>query len=169
LYRNTPHSQKMGCSNSKPKASAPAAAKTLLQASRVEVKHPLGEADDVDLALHEKSLVLRVARAELHRSFEVFGKMDPFVVLERVHAGGRPREFARTRTDWGGHMKPSWDHTCRAVEVESEDVIRFSVLEKNFGNFGTPTFCGEASATVRELLQGNLNTSAERAPAVTLT
>mmetsp|Transcript_90156 Transcript_90156/g.160564 ORF Transcript_90156/g.160564 Transcript_90156/m.160564 type:complete len:748 (+) Transcript_90156:57-2300(+) len=161
----------MGCTSSKAEAgpAAPATATTLLVTGSKEAKAVVGEADAVDRALHQQSLVIRVAGAELYRSFETFGKMDPFVVLEHLPAGGRPREFARTRTDWGGHMKPSWDHTCRAVEVESTDVVRFRLLEKNFGDFGTPTFCGEASATVRELLQGNLNTSAERAPAATLT
>lgn len=45
------------------------------------------------------------------------------------------------RTDWGGHMKPNFNHLCRSIEVDREDVIRFRLLEKNFGDLGTPTFC----------------------------
>eukprot|EP00933_Yihiella_yeosuensis_P038422 TRINITY_DN32357_c0_g1_i1.p1 TRINITY_DN32357_c0_g1~~TRINITY_DN32357_c0_g1_i1.p1 ORF type:complete len:803 (-),score=136.95 TRINITY_DN32357_c0_g1_i1:100-2508(-) len=149
----------MGCSSSKalqPETASKDAAKTLLTSSS-------GAKEKAS----KHRVVFRIIGAELTRSFDTFGKMDPFVVAEHTNLGGHTYEFARTRADWGSHMKPKWVHTCRGIDTESSDTIKFSVYEKNIGR--NATFCGEASAPVSTLLRDNLEVSAERAQTITLT
>ncbi|CAL1156809.1 unnamed protein product [Cladocopium goreaui] len=148
----------MGCASSQlpeaPDAVGPA--RTLLTSSSQEKLTTEKDKKALDGALKHRRLQVWVLRAELLKNFGSFGKMDPFVVVERVKSDGHVWEFARTRTDWGGHMKPNFNHLCRSIEVDSDDVIRFRVLEKSFGDFGTPIFCGEASTTVQILLRSNV-------------
>ncbi|CAJ1374614.1 unnamed protein product [Effrenium voratum] len=136
-----------------PEAMGPA--RTLLTSASQEKLPTEDHKKALDRALLQQRLQIWVLRGELVRSFETFGKMDPFVVVEHLPKSGPAWEFARTRTDWGGHMKPSFNYLCRSIEVDGEDVIRFKILEKNFGELGTPTFCGEASASVRTMLGSN--------------
>lgn len=101
-------------------------------------------------------MVIKVVGAELNRSFDSFGKMDPFAVVHVVEPDGSLWEMARTTTDWGGHMTPSWNHTCRGILYRGKNGgggLRFQVFEKNFGDVGTPTFCGEASLPAHELVE----------------
>lgn len=154
----------MGCSSSQlpeaPDAVGPA--RTLLTSPSKEKIVTEDEKKALEGALNHRRLQIWVLRAELLRSFESFGKMDPFVVVEHVTSSGHVWEFARTRTDWGGHMKPNFNHLCRSLEVDGDDVIRFRLLEKNFGDLGKPTFCGEASVPVRVLLRSDVQSSAEQ-------
>jgi len=128
--------------------------KTLLNSpSHITGKKACLGAGDLDEAV----VVIRVARADLSRSFDHFGRMDPFAVVEQVGEDGTAREISRTGTDWGAHMNPIWDHTCRGVlygSSNSGDKLRFRVLEKNFGDLGKPTFCGEACVDISTLVEG---------------
>jgi len=156
----------MGCKGSRHAPEAPDAVgpvRTLLT-SQSQEKLGCAEAEKaLEAVLRQRRLQLWVLRAELVRSFETFGKMDPFVIVEHLPKGGTTWEFARTRTDWGGHMAPTFNHLCRSIEVDADDVIRFRLLEKNFGDLRAPTFCGESGATVRQLLRGNVQVSADYA------
>lgn len=52
------------------------------------------------------------ANGSCARSFDAYGKMDPFTVVEWLEKGSR-REISRTRIDWNADMHPHWDHSCR--------------------------------------------------------
>lgn len=153
----------MGCARSQlpdaPDAVGPVL--TLLTSPSKEKFTTEEEKNDFDRALVQKRLQIWVLRAELLKRMGSFGRMDPFVVVEHVKSDGHVWEFAHTRTDWGGHMKPNFNHLCRSIEVDSDDVIRFRLLEKSFGDLGTPIFCGEASATVKSLLRSNARATPE--------
>ncbi len=153
----------MGCARSQlpeaPDAVGPV--RTLLTSPSKEKLTTEDEKKDFDRALVQKRLQIWVLRAELLKPMGSFGRMDPFVVAEHVRSDGHLWEFARTRTDWGGHMKPNFNHLCRSIEVDSDDVIRFRLLEKSLGDLGTPIFCGEASATVQILLRSNARATPE--------
>ena len=160
----------MGCARSQlpeaPDAVGPV--RTLLTSPSKEKLTTEDEKKDFDRALVQKRLQIWVLRAELLKPMGSFGRMDPFVVAEHVRSDGHLWEFARTRTDWGGHMKPNFNHLCRSIEVDSDDVIRFRLLEKSLGDLGTPIFCGEASATVQILLRSNARATPEHTEPVKL-
>eukprot|EP00425_Heterocapsa_triquetra_P036777 CAMPEP_0195079160 /NCGR_PEP_ID=MMETSP0448-20130528/21152_1 /TAXON_ID=66468 /ORGANISM="Heterocapsa triquestra, Strain CCMP 448" /LENGTH=699 /DNA_ID=CAMNT_0040111969 /DNA_START=85 /DNA_END=2181 /DNA_ORIENTATION=- len=101
-------------------------------------------------------VTLKVLRAELLRSFDTFGKMDPFAVIEWVGSDQSSWEVGRTGTHWGGHMEPVWDNTFPGVPYRPgrSESIRLRVLEKDFGEVGKPTFCGEAQIPIKQLLDG---------------
>ena len=109
------------------------------------------EKNDFDRALVQKRLQIWVLRAELLKRMGSFGRMDPFVVVEHVKSDGHVWEFAHTRTDWGGHMKPNFNHLCRSIEVDSDDVIRFRLLEKSFGDLGNTHFLWRSLCHCEEL------------------
>jgi len=102
-------------------------------------------------------VVIRIIKAELFRSFDVVGNMDPFAVLEYLPSGHEETkiEIGRTKSDWQAHMHPVWNHCCRGAIYRgpgSGDSLRLRVLEENFGGLGMPTFCGEVTAGLEELL-----------------
>lgn len=102
-------------------------------------------------------LVLRVLKAELFRSFDTVGLMDPFAVVEYLPKGSEECkvEIGRTKSAWQAHMHPVWDHMCRAAEYRGPgcgDRLRLRVLEENFGGLGAPTFCGEVVVEPEDLL-----------------
>ncbi|CAJ1395575.1 unnamed protein product [Effrenium voratum] len=115
----------------------------------------------------ETFLVLRVLRADLLRSFDAYGKMDPFTVVEWLDRRGSRKEISRTRIDWNADLHPHWDHTCRGqpFKLGSEDEVEFQVLEGNV--IGRPTFCGAARVTVDELLPTNFSMEGTSAGPVT--
>jgi len=96
--------------------------------------------------------VVRVLRAELARSFDAYGKMDPFTVVSFIESDGARKEISRTRTDWNADMHPHWDHTCRGqpFKMGSAATVEFQVMEGNV--IGRPTFCGAAQVSVEALL-----------------
>lgn len=99
---------------------------------------------------------LKVLSAELNRSFDQFGKMDPFAVIQVVEPDGSIWEMARTATDWGAHMQPKWDHTCRGILYHGRDCngrVRIQVFEKNFGDIRKATFCGEVTVAAESLVE----------------
>jgi len=101
------------------------------------------------------TVMIRVIKAKLDRSFDAFGKMDPFCKVEWLECSGRKAEVGRTKSDWGGHMTPQWDHMCRAMPYSGRgggDMVTFTVSEENFGGMGKPTLCGEVTSRVDELL-----------------
>eukprot|EP00913_Durusdinium_trenchii_P011216 g10533.t1 len=73
-------------------------ARTLLTSPSKEKIVTEDEKKALEGALNHRRLQIWVLRAELLRSFESFGKMDPFVVVEHVTSSGHVWEFARTRT-----------------------------------------------------------------------
>jgi len=100
-------------------------------------------------------VVIRILEAKLNRSFQMFGKMDPYCIASWRYGDGRELEIARTKSAWGEHMTPKWTHSCRGVPYEgsgSGDVLQLKVLEENYGGLGKPTFCGEATAKADLLL-----------------
>jgi len=107
----------------------------------------------------EMQVIICVHKAELNRSFESFGRMDPFVIVEWVSSDGTEHQIARTFTDWDAHMQPRWDYTCRAqLFVSKADMVDFQVMEDN--KVTKHTFCGCARMTIGELL-GNPASYAE--------
>eukprot|EP00931_Biecheleriopsis_adriatica_P051706 TRINITY_DN3001_c0_g1_i5.p1 TRINITY_DN3001_c0_g1~~TRINITY_DN3001_c0_g1_i5.p1 ORF type:complete len:860 (-),score=192.34 TRINITY_DN3001_c0_g1_i5:379-2958(-) len=99
----------------------------------------------------ETFAVLRVLRGELNRSFDSYGKMDPFAIVEWIEPDGTRKKLSTTRTDWNAHMSPVWDHTCRGQPFKSrDDQVEFQVMEGNV--IGRPTFCGSARISMGELL-----------------
>jgi len=130
----------MGCTVSQPELGSPRSQKSPSLTPRA--------------AQGQQLLSVRVCSAELNRTFDIFGKMDPFAVVQVVEADGSAWEMARTATHWGGHMAPSWDHTCRGVLYHGKEAggrLRFQVHEKNFREIGKATFCGEATVATAEL------------------
>ncbi|CAK9102029.1 60S ribosomal protein L18 (Fragment) [Durusdinium trenchii] len=133
-------------------------------------------------ALNHRRLQIWVLRAELLRSFESFGKMDPFVVVEHVTSSRKwPCVGVRTHEDRINLQTLSCPVLRELALLEEvpylycTKVIRFRLLEKNFGDLGKPTFCvghredlanvgsreclkmcGEASVPVRVLLRSDV-------------
>lgn len=105
----------------------------------------------------ETFAVLRVIKAELNRSFDSYGRMDPFAVVDWITEDGVEKEISRTRTDWNAHFTPHWDHTCRGQPFSrtSKDMVEFQVMEGNV--IGRDTFCGSARVIVRDLLGERLS------------
>lgn len=101
-------------------------------------------------------VTVKVLRAELQRSFDTIGKMDPFAIVEWVGADQSAWEVGRTSTHWGGHMHPVWDQSFPGLPHHqgSDESIRFRVLEKDFGEVIKPTFCGEVQVPIKALLEG---------------
>jgi len=172
----------MGCQQSQSKAKAPEAAKTpdLVRPSEGESsggKTPLaiststsnidGAVDNGEAKLLSPSsflsegrksasqgfVVLRVIKAELTKNFDALTKMDPFAIVYWVAEDGSRNEASRTRTDWGGHMTPCWNHTCRSQRYCKGDNIEVQVWEKDVV---LSEFCGKARIGVEELLGGAL-------------
>ncbi|CAE7156671.1 HCc2, partial [Symbiodinium pilosum] len=106
----------------------------------------------------ESSMVIvRCVAATLFRSFDKFGRMDPFATVDWYYADGSSVTVGRTKSAWGQHMNPEWEHCCRAVRYSGSgggDKVRFQVLEENFGGLGKPTFCGEQTVDVDMLVAG---------------
>ncbi|CAJ1356808.1 unnamed protein product [Effrenium voratum] len=103
------------------------------------------------------SLVVRVVSAELFRSFDKFGRMDPFCQVDWHSTDGSVQNIGRTKSAWGQHMHPVWEHSCKSAQylgAGTEDCVRFQVLEENFQGLGKPTFCGEAMVQVDHLVAG---------------
>lgn len=101
------------------------------------------------------TVVVRILRAKLNRTFDFYGKMDPFATATWKRRDGTEVSIGRTRSAWGEHMMPNWNHTCRAITYGGTgggEALVLKVLEENFGGLGTPTFCGEASAKVDLLM-----------------
>lgn len=97
----------------------------------------------------EGMVVLRVLGAELNRSFDYFGKMDPFAVVEWTTADGSTCEVSRTMPHNAGHMTPTWDHTCRGQLYNRGDRVSVQVMDKDFVS---DELCGTASVLVSDLL-----------------
>eukprot|EP00913_Durusdinium_trenchii_P018770 g17638.t1 len=80
-------------------------------------------------AISASQIVVRVISAELYRSFDKFGRMDPFALVD----------------------------CCKMMAYSgngSGDKLRFQVMEENFLGFGKSTFCGDATVPVDMLLSG---------------
>jgi hypothetical protein len=101
-------------------------------------------------------VVFRIIDAELFRSFDKLGKMDPFCKLSWQTGDGKLWEMSRTGTDWKSDRYPRWNHTSGREHYgsRSQDKVVFEVLEENFGGHGKPTFCGCASILVSDLVCG---------------
>ncbi|CAE7728017.1 P65-C [Symbiodinium necroappetens] len=102
-------------------------------------------------------VIVRCISAKLFRSFDKFGRMDPFAVVDWFYSDGNVVTVGRTRSAWGQHMSPKWEHCCKAVHYSGSgggDKVRFQVLEENFGGLGKPTFCGEQTVDVDMLVAG---------------
>jgi len=100
-------------------------------------------------------IVIRIIEAELKRSFQMFGKMDPYCIAIWRYGDGTELEIARTKSAWGEHMTPKWSHSCRGAPYGgsgSGDVLHLKVLEENYGGLGKPTFCGEVTTGADLLL-----------------
>lgn len=102
-----------------------------------------------------KLVVIHVIRAEMLRSFDTFGKMDPFAVVKWCVSGGKSWELSTTPTHWNGHKTPLWNHTCRAVPFNehSADELEFQVIERNVA--WSNSFCGSARVPLSDLLEGS--------------
>jgi len=103
-----------------------------------------------------KLFVIRVLRAELHKSFDMYGRMDPYAVVRYKPQSGKNKKLSTTATHWDGHMKPVWDHACPGLDFQScniRDQVVFEVYERNFGMLGMPSFCGDAFTSFEELLR----------------
>lgn len=101
----------------------------------------------------EMLLVLRVIKARMLRSFEMFGQMDPQATVHWTDVGQKAVEISKTRVDWNGHLNPKWEHTCRGRPfpgVGSGVSVEFKVFEADV--IGAPTFCGSATCSVDELV-----------------
>ena len=93
---------------------------------------------------------MKITKAELVRSFDSMGKMDPFAVVEWVSAFDDSRwEMSRTPTHWSGHMMPQWNHTTRSQDFFKGDVVEVSVLERDLVS---SELCGKARVSVLNLV-----------------
>jgi len=104
-------------------------------------------------------VVFRILRAELFRSFDVIGSMDPFCEVELMRVGREKREpLGRTCTHKAGHTAPTWNYTLETPYDRSSgtDRVLLRVLEENF--LRAPTFCGEASERMDALLASAVKT-----------
>mmetsp|Transcript_17868 Transcript_17868/g.34829 ORF Transcript_17868/g.34829 Transcript_17868/m.34829 type:complete len:702 (-) Transcript_17868:94-2199(-) len=98
-------------------------------------------------------VIVRILEAKLFRSFDAFGRMDPFAVADWTPCDGMSAEIGRTKSHWGGHMSPVWRHTCKQFPYSDGGVLRIRVLEENYGGYGTPTFCGEVSTQIESVIK----------------
>merc|ERR1719409_1101346 len=96
---------------------------------------------------------LRVMSAEILRNFEKFGKMDPYVIIRMASSDGTSWQVSRTFTHWDGHLRPHWDHTCRAQPHAGVAQVEFQLYEDDM--VGKDDFCGAAVAQMRELVDIN--------------
>ncbi|CAK9000430.1 Hypothetical protein SCF082_LOCUS6489 [Durusdinium trenchii] len=138
----------MGCGESR--AQRHEHPKLLGQAEPPKAK-PRSESEEGGEKL-ECFLVLKVLRADLLRSFDAYGKMDPYTVVELVETGAR-KEIARTRIDWNADKHPHFEHTCRGqpFKMGSSAQVEFQVMEGNV--LARPTFCGKATTSLQRLAQ----------------
>jgi hypothetical protein len=99
-----------------------------------------------------KMVALRVINAEILRNFEMFGKMDPYVIVKTVAKDGLlKKQVSRTWTHWDGHMAPRWDHTCRAQPVDGVESIEFYLYEDDV--VGKDDLCGIATVKLQDLVE----------------
>jgi hypothetical protein len=144
-----------------PSISAPAPVEAPTEESNGEVEEgsPFMAVRDPDQPLAalgtsdiELSVVLRVIKATMYRSFELFGRMDPQATVHWITADKQEKEIAVTRVDWNGHLNPKWDHTCRGQAYPgagSNVSLEFKVFEADV--VGPATFCGTATSLLDEL------------------
>ena len=133
----------MGCGRSQHVRHHP----SLLGRSDSGKAKPFSESEGQKL---DSFVVIRVVRAELLRSFDAYGKMDPYAVVEWQDGSSR-REISRTRIDWNADMHPHWDHSCRGqpFKMATDTAVEFKVMEGNV--IGRPSFCGAAKISLGDL------------------
>jgi len=152
----------MGCGGSQPQADAVPPEKVRADTAKTPLIDVPNEAGDDGGAVSPKSfrqgssrsdlaeghIVLRVIRADLSKNFDSMGKMDPFASVVWMAEDGSRFEASKTRTDWGGHMTPVWNHTCRSQKYCRGDRVEIQVWEKDMIR---NEFCGCASIAVEDL------------------
>lgn len=101
-------------------------------------------------------LGIRIVKAELFASSSIFVNMNPFAVMLRKPADADSTEMARTRTHWGGHRNPSWEHTSEYPDLSSleSDMVEFKVFDAGFKGLGKPRLRGSAVIGTSELFTG---------------
>mmetsp|Transcript_27205 Transcript_27205/g.59123 ORF Transcript_27205/g.59123 Transcript_27205/m.59123 type:complete len:787 (-) Transcript_27205:116-2476(-) len=106
------------------------------------------------------SVIIRIVRAELMRSFAFFKattKMNPYAVVEWHHGDGSCPTVVRTPSDSGSHLTPQWNHTAgnQPWSPGHSDRLVVKVYHERMGGIGVPAFCGAASVDVAELMNGS--------------
>ena len=71
------------------------------------------------------SLRVKVIRGVLHRTTELFGEMDPFVML--VYG----KKKYKTKTCQNGGKTPSWNQNLQIPEITLEDEVKISCFDKD--------------------------------------
>jgi Ca2+-dependent lipid-binding protein len=84
-------------------------------------------------------LTIKLLSANLDRSTDMMGKMDPYCVAEFTRAGGKIIKKVRGPTHKGGHKSPVWNYEFdlyfggeAAGSVSANgDTIKFTVYEED--------------------------------------
>lgn len=97
-------------------------------------------------------VAIRVVEAELFRSFDSFGRMDPFaVVILQTEDGSK--EIAHTKTHRHGHKTPKWDHTCVHEFYQGQNhTLEFQVKDTDWGGM-LSNFCGSCVISVDDFFE----------------
>lgn len=102
-------------------------------------------------------IAIKVIKADLFKSVDSVGLMDPFATVEFLPSGSDEKkvEIGRTRSAWQANLHPVWDHMCRGAIYRgpgSGDTLKLQVMEESFGGFGKPALCGVATAKLQDIL-----------------
>ena len=77
-------------------------------------------------------LTLKVTSAELIRSTDMMGKMDPYVVVQHTSAVTGIKRLFRGPTHKAGHLEPKWDWECTFyLETANAKEFSFTVYEQD--------------------------------------
>lgn len=124
------------------------------------------------MAEESTEVVITVAKAVLQKSFEKFGKMDPYAIVKWKDSKGLTTEIAQTSVDIDSHKTPVWNYICRPQsynhlerEIGKSSVI-LSIYDKE--PIGRDDFCGSCQITVNELLAEPVSPPHHELPIVSL-
>jgi Ca2+-dependent lipid-binding protein len=72
------------------------------------------------------SLKIKVINGVIYRNTELFGDMDPFVLI--LH---KKRKY-KTKASLNAGMQPSWNEIIEIPSVTPEDELKFTCFDKDF-------------------------------------
>lgn len=96
---------------------------------------------------------ITVAKAVLSKSFERFGKMDPYATVEWKNESGTNAKIATTNIDYNSHFTPVWNYVCKSQAYNPETgncSVKIDIYDKE--QVTKDDFCGSCQTTVSFLL-----------------
>jgi Ca2+-dependent lipid-binding protein len=88
---------------------------------------------------------VKIIKANLFRNTELFGQMDPFIVVEH-----NKKKYKTPIIDKGG-MTPVWNHSFIISQTSLDDVIKIICFDEDFI---VHDFVGETTVLISSIIKG---------------